>query len=178
MPTTPWLYPTSGSEVARGGSSSAWSNESYITADDTNYADWGQLIAGNPIYSNYLLASGFQASLYVPSASIIKGIEVDVSRYEGGTSDDVKDSILQLYSGGFIGNNKAEDPEWGTGMQVISYGSATDLWGATLTPAIVRAAGFGVGLSVQANGWYTPKAYVDYFRMRITWIPLAVLGMF
>ena len=179
MPTTSWLYPTSATTLARSGSSGSWSDVTNILADDTSYASLTHY-SFNPFYTPYLVAKGFEIADHVPLAAEILGIELDIARYEGQSNDNITDSELKLYNGGtLIGDNKGEAPEWSTGMQTISYGGAADLWGATLTPAIVRDANFGAALSIYASiNLTTCYAYVDFMRMRITWRPLVAFEAF
>lgn len=89
----------------------------------------------------------------VPSGATITGVQVGMTRTQSsGTS--------ALYSGNITLTGVACTPKsdtYGAGddwsqQGSIGYGSQADLWGATLTPAIVNSASFGVSLVAIATG--------------------------
>jgi len=81
----------------------------------------------------------------------------------------VDDEIyLQTAGGVTIGNNKADtSTAWSTTESYISYGDENDKWGATLTPAIVNATDFGVGVGCKINTSQSGRLYASNFSFNI-----------
>jgi hypothetical protein len=137
MPTTGNTFPGSGTTVDRAGST-AWTNPGNITSD--NAAD-----ATAAVPTDYLLASNFGFS--IPLTATILGVTVRVEASETGTG--TSNYVPQLMSDTtptLIGSAKTAVTVSGTTPTVAASGSATDLWGATLTPDIVNGSGFGVAI--------------------------------
>jgi hypothetical protein len=78
----------------------------------------------------------------VPGGSTIDGIEVLYTLTDSGGSAMRRLVESQLYSSGNIGTVKSPGSLWGN----TTLGGAADVWGATLTPAIVNSMAFGVRL--------------------------------
>lgn len=70
-----------------------------------------------------------------------------------GTHDEVV-SLLDA-AGAAQGTNKATATAWPTTEAAAVYGGAADLWGATLTPAIVNDADWGVAIAAYVNSGET-----------------------
>lgn len=81
----------------------------------------------------------------------------------------ITDSTIQLINdvSAAFGSNKSAGATWSTTEAYVSFGGAADLWGATITPAIVNSANFGAVLSgvVAAGG----TASVDHIRITVTY---------
>lgn len=78
----------------------------------------------------------------IPGGSTIDGVEVLYTLTDSGGSAPRRLVESQLYNGGNIGTVKSPGSLWVT----QTLGGATDIWGATLTPAIVNSMGFGIRL--------------------------------
>lgn len=84
----------------------------------------------------------------------------------------VYDNSVRLTNdaGNEIGNNNAIAPPqvlsnaWPDTDTYVSYAGLTDLWGATLTPAIVNDADFGLNFQVNAQD---AIAFIDHIRITI-----------
>jgi len=158
MPDTGATYPGTGANEDRADSP-AWSNPTNIERE-LLAATW----SGTDQPSDWLRGSDFGFS--VPTDAVIVGIKLDMSRTK--ISGAVSNSLLYLVdeNGTNIGGSKhATNQEW-VGAQEVSYGGASDLWGATLTPAIVNSSNFGARLSVVCAGasscsvtWYKITVY-------------------
>lgn len=156
-----------------GIGSSSWTNISNVSASDNSSA---YNVAVGPlgnVTSNYIWCTNFGFS--IPSGSTINGILVEV---EGSSSADnssyytVTNTIKLIKGGAITGNNKGDDStHWGTSDSYMSYGSSSDLWGATLSYTDVNASNFGVALAVRmfAYGKTNTFGYVDHIRMTITY---------
>lgn len=158
MPDTGATYPGLGSNEDRAGLP-AWSNPTNI--------EWELLAAtwsGTDQPSDWLRGSDFGFS--VPTDATIVGVKLDMYRLE--ISGSVLNLLLYLVDSDGVntGNSKHKTNEYWSGFQEVSYGGASDLWGATLTPAIVNSANFGARMSVGAIGasscsvtWYKITVY-------------------
>lgn len=121
-----------------------WSNPQNIQAE----ADFTFIIFPEATYGDWLRASQF--GFAIPSTANILGVKVEINR-RGGVADYLYDSSLRLVdaSGTNIGDDKASGSAWPTDPTTATYGSSTDLWGVTLTPAIVNDSDFGIRLSAR-----------------------------
>lgn len=131
------------------------SDDSYVTA----VLALGQV-------SQYLKATNFNFT--VPLDAIITGITVEVERSATALSA-VSDSSVRLVQGGVItGDNKAAGGTWPATDAYATYGSATDLWGLTLTPADVNASNFGV--VVNASAALAATLQIDHVRISVSYL--------
>jgi hypothetical protein len=107
----------------------------------------------------------------IPAGAVIDGIvlEVEKKRNAGG-SGIVEDNGLQIMKGGILtGPNKSQyGVDWPSTDTYVSYGSATDLWGTTWTPADINASNFGVSLaSISYVCGATITTRIDHVRMTV-----------
>lgn len=103
------------------------------------------------------------------SGSTIAGVKAEVLRehiFSGGGlgSGSVTDLTVKLLKASAItGSNKAATGFWpGNGAITKTYGSASDLWGATLAASDVNASGFGLRLQAtfgRSSGTHTARVY-------------------
>lgn len=154
--------PTTGNFIA--GANLDWTNPGNITnTADANYATAVFAGAGN--------TDNLQGSNYgfaIPTNAIVNGIEVSIRRMTGATNGgrQTKDNIVSLVKGGAVtGNNKATGTLYTTSFAVATYGSSTDTWGTTWTPADINATNFGAVFSANANNSLTVT--VDYIRITV-----------
>ena len=77
-----------------------------------------------------------------------------------------RDVQVRLFSAGSpVGNNLANTTvDWPTTDASVTYGGAGNLWGATLTPAIINNTNFGVGISVIGGN---AAMRIDHVTMRV-----------
>lgn len=138
-----------------GIGATAWTNPGNITANDNTTASCN---AGAS--SQYLVASNFGFS--IPAGSTINGITAIIEATEGSGGTENVNAQLQNESGTLFGSSKVVN--WsGAGLTQYTYGANNDLWGATITEAIVEDPDFGVRF------WYTTahNTTVDYVSMAI-----------
>lgn len=169
--------PTSQTQIKFGdgkdGETITWSpTTSGIQAEDGSYTtSEPPSTAGEATSALSLVGSIYGHA--VPESATILGVEVQVKRKSKNTNNDIEDFRVQLIRASTpVGNNKAINngtDKWPTVATVKSYGGKEDLWGTTLTPAQVNAAGanvFGVRFLVdRAEGWAVgDKAEVDSIR--------------
>lgn len=146
-----------------GIGATAWTTPGNVTADDAADATCN---AGAS--SQYLIARNYAFSA-IPDGAIIAGVlvRVEASEHSGGTESLL--AQLQDAGGALFGSSKSAANEGnisGTTKAVYTYGGTSDMWGATLTPAIVKDADFGVRF------WFTTAHDVrlDFVTMAIEYL--------
>lgn len=157
--SAPWtstgnIFPASGTNNA-GIGATAWTNPGNIVSDNNSTASCN---AGAS--SQYLVASNFTFEL--PSGAVVLGITARAGGTESSGGTESVNMQLQDESGALFGSSKSVT--WnGTSETVYTYGGASDLWGATITEAIVEDADFGVRL------WFTTahNITVDYITLAV-----------
>jgi hypothetical protein len=99
-----------------------------------------------------------------------------VTNITNGYTPALQDDTVQLLKAGAIPGsetNQASAAIWGLPDTAIAYGSTSDLWGTTWTPADVNAANFGLRFAAQNTGSSSSTATVDYISITVTYIPAA-----
>ena len=159
------------------GAGDAWGTPGNITANDASYATAGAQIGSGVTAALRADTFGFA----IPTTATIRGIVLDIIRQEfregggiegggGGDPGTVTDHTVQLLKAGVaVGANKAitgsDLGAWPVNTDgTISYGSPTDLWGTTWTPAEINAAGFGAFLRAT---WANGEARVNFMRLTV-----------
>lgn len=164
MSSTGNKFPTAGVNVDRAGNT-AWTNPGNVVSDNTT--DTTVVVP-----SDYLVTSSY--SLGVPTDAVILGVTVRVEASESGTGS--SNYIVQLHSDTtptLIGAAKSPVTVNGTTKVISTNGSESDLWSASLTPAIVNAAGFGCSI------WSTDTTNtlaIDYVTIAVEWAIPALVG--
>jgi hypothetical protein len=111
--------------------------------------------------SDYLKATNFGFS--IPDGATIDGILVEIE--DRTTSAGLENEIKIVKADGSIGAiNKSTGVLLPTGTEAyVSYGSSSDLWGETWTPADINDADFGAVFSFIGIG----TIYVDHIRITV-----------
>lgn len=147
-------FPTTGENNA-GIGVTAWTNPGNIASDNTADATCNAAAS-----SQYLI--GRNLGFILPASAQVKSITIraEVSEHSGGTEQ--LNAQLQNASGALFGSSKSVTIN-GTGKTVYTYGGAADLWGATITKAIVEDIDFGVRF------WFTTAhdIRIDYITIAI-----------
>jgi hypothetical protein len=105
-----------------------------------------ELIAIDAPYHDGLVVTNF--GLTVPDGATIAGIQFDVRRNADG-SEGIDSTVRVLQNGAPVGTDHAQMGAWPTTLTYVTYGGATDTWGAAWTAADVRATGFGISIAPQ-----------------------------
>lgn len=146
-----------------------WSNPSNASASDNSRAS--EVAPSATSNSHYLKATNFGFSV----SGTIDGVVVEIERScSAGAGNTVQDSVVKLVVGGsVVGTNKADTvTNWpATGSEAYkTYGSSSDLWGATIADTDVNASNFGVVISAH-NQVVSPKsitqAQIDHIRITV-----------
>lgn len=153
-----------------------WNNPSNIISNDDSFSTVS-LVTG--AFSDVLIGL-FSSSAFsnLPDNAIISGIiayigrkaSVDGRLYTGYAFGDYFPGIQLKYNNGNLGTPKGNgvDYRWGTSEFQEIHGSNSDLWGATITPSIIKSGSFGLSLfcsNIVTGG--TTIASVDYLALRI-----------
>src|SRR5262245_10412728 len=158
MASTGNKFPTVGANVDRAGNT-AWTNPGNVVSDNTTDATV-------VVPSDYLVTSSYDFSS-IPDDAVILGVTVRVEASESGGGD--SNYIPQLHSDTtptLIGSAKGAVTVSGTTKVISSNGGVADLWGATLTPAIVKSSGFGVSIWSADT---TNTLAIDFVTIAIEW---------
>lgn len=142
-----------------------WDNATNGSTSNNQYAS--TTITSSSDISNYLRATGF--GFAIPNNAVINGISVGIERKEkGDANSNIRDNSVRLVkSNAVVGDNKATNANWPSTDTVANYGSTSDLWGTTWTPAEVNSANFGVALSVGRTSNGDETALVDSFSISV-----------
>ena len=169
---TGWLSPGSGTSVSAGTGTRWWDYPSRITTDQGN-CTYANSATSDPAKSGgvtqYLRASNYGAN--VPTGATIVGLEVRIRRNYSGTATGPRDHLLRVFNGSsLVGDNKASSSNWNSGCTLVSYGSASDGWGASLTPSMVNNTNFGVYFQAKNySSAYVFTLYVDVIQIRVSY---------
>lgn len=146
-----------------------------LGADDGTEVSITTSAFDTPDISRVLIGRTFGFS--IPVTATINGIIVEINRRKSvGNASDFR---VQLARGAnnqtWVGDNKADTSlDWPSTLTRKTYGSSTDLWGTTWTPAQINndtfPTEFGVGLSVQADS-IDPDIFVDSLRVTVHYTP-------
>lgn len=126
------------------------------TSGDSSYYIFTALGAGTNTVSFRFRFS--VTSFTIPPTATIDGFQFRLVKKRGDTgSGSITESVIQLYDGtSTIGTNKALGTVYPTTDTLFTYGGSTDLWGATLTPALFNNPAFRLsftaGITVSSGG--------------------------
>jgi len=146
-----------------------WTNQQNATASDNVYATIG--ITSSSQTTPYHKTSGF--GFNVPADAVISGIEILFERGQTTANCfyDESASLMKDGSTPILSSNKASsNPKtyWPTTDSVITYGSPTDLWNQSWTPAEINSNGFGFGVYARKTCSGTMRyARIDYVGAKV-----------
>ena len=170
MASQTYLSQTVGNDTSIG--TLAWTSIDNIKVDDENIA----YIEPESSYlvTNYIKCTNF--GFTIPSTAQILGIKVTIraGSENVGVSNYVYTSSLKLVKGGTIQTtNLGDSVHWAdiadsASLQVIEYGSATEMWGDTsLTYTDINDSTFGVALSATGVTSTTIPSGVYYLKVTV-----------
>jgi len=171
MATTNPVLPASTATASESPwSDNNWSNASYVTADDTNYASVtaSQYDSGDQTY--VLKAYNFDFSS-IPNGSQILGVTCTIRSWYANGAGSL--DLVQLLNTSLakVGTNKAATPQaLTTSEATYTFGGSADLWGNALTPTWVKNSNFGVAVGCYANA-NDCDVFIDWIKLEITYRP-------
>ncbi len=144
----------------------AWRRVNGASSESGSTIEAAELTVVYQEYSDFLAVEGFGFS--VPDDAVIEGIEVEFLRAAGSPDLVTDHEIVLLRDGERSGMPLALEPAWGTELEWVKYGSATNLWGEDWTPRDVNATGFGAAISTDYLATAgNARAYVDHARITV-----------
>lgn len=157
------LYPATTADDSSIGTRT-WSSPNNAQADDSSYASASNLAAAAD--SHYLKCTNYSFS--IPSGATINGIVVEVKKGAAGVGDVVLDKAIRLVKGGTIQTtDKSSGSNWSDSSHVYAtYGSSSDLWGATWTDTDINASNFGAAIAATLSSSHA-TAEVDAVRITV-----------
>lgn len=161
------LTPTAAVDDARVGTV-AWIATGNAFTVDGSLARTASM--SGSVGTHWLRTSGYGASL--PARSIVRGFVVQLTR-KASFRDEIGDQAIALVKAGVPGAGKVAPGSWGTTLDTVSYGSATELWGATWTPADVNAGDFGAAVAARGLPAADETASVDAVTITVHYEPCA-----
>ncbi|WP_343531287.1 choice-of-anchor Q domain-containing protein [Pedobacter sp.] len=155
-----------------------WDNPGNALTDNNSYATMSNaamLISGTIRNSNFLAVKGL--GFNIPPNAEILGVEVEIRKFSSDNTGGnfTRDLDFRLLKNNQVtGTNHANTGvNWPTTETAFTYGTNTDLWGLTLTPADVNANDFGVAIAVtsRASGLLLPTviSYIDQVRIKVSY---------
>jgi MSHA biogenesis protein MshQ len=156
---------------ASGVGTLAWSAPGNAQLSDNTYATAVATSATGTQLTQYLKCTGFNFA--VPAGSVINGIKVELERKISSTSSTTgKDNVLSLINAqGAVGaSNRATTTVYTKTDESEEHGSASDLWGASWTPADINSGNFGVAYSgniTKTSTSSTRTISIDQIRVRV-----------
>ena len=144
-----------------------WTNLANIVSDDNSDANTEKVPSGFDSDEIHEHLRSRNYGFTIPAGETILGIEVQVEVWDANATLDMDDSDARLAKADVpVGADRSIAGVWPSTRTVRTYGSPTDLWGTTWTPAEVNAAGFGFALQPRAlSGGTGAIAQVDYHRI-------------
>ena len=153
-------------------------NRAWINPQNSQFRD-GLIATTNSVSpafsSHYLKVTDF--GFVIPPDAVITGIQVGILRRASDTLS-YRDEVVSLVKNGTVqGDNKADLvnfwPTTGLGfLDPVLYGSSTDLWGLSWTPADIAAADFGAILQVNDPlDNESGHAQVDVIQITVYYLP-------
>jgi hypothetical protein len=163
MATDGPLYTGTGANANDGGTT-AWATPTSVQGDTTGTAATFNT-ATTAGTSQRLRASNFGFS--IPTNATIDGITVEVEQVAANASRHRwrTDGANLLIGGTEAGSSLGDTSAISNSKGFKTFGSATELWGLTPTPAQVNATGFGFSMKIERYGTATTTSIS---RIRIT----------
>jgi hypothetical protein len=127
--------------------------------------------------TDYLQVKGF--GFNIPSAASICGIQATVVRSATNVdllfhTSSVKDIDVRLLKNGVLtGTSEANiSTEWPASDGSVTYGSNSDLWGASWNPSDINNSNFGFSISAKIHGTVSlfPAARINYISMTVSYL--------
>lgn len=160
MPSQGPQSPTAAAEDTTVGTE-VWNDPTFVFSSNNIRAVSGGLSVGE--ISRYLTASGF--GFTIPSRATIDGIECTCERQADFANDN---SVKILKAGVVTGSEKSTGATWVAGTDTVAtFGSSTDLWGTTWTPADINNSGFGFAVSAIGIAGGPAAARIDHMTVTV-----------
>lgn len=126
------------------GTGTTWVNPSNVTVSGSSYATY-PVNRPNVVTTSYVNGTVFGFS--IPAGATIKGLVASFSRRQSLNNG----SVLNTDNVVLGSASKFGVGTWTNVPVTETYGSPTDLWGTTWTPAQINASSFGLSVQVDID---------------------------
>ncbi len=170
MADTGWINFSSAADDATVGSAAWTAPTNALASDDARATAGGTNGGGTPVTINSHYLKLTDTASLVPGGSTILGVEIQVERRTNNAGGKTQ-AIKLVKNGAISGTAKGPGAGWTSSDATETWGSASDLWGLTLTADDVNAANFGVVLQSEitlAPGT-SGGTEIDHIQVRITY---------
>ncbi|HVZ58092.1 MAG TPA: hypothetical protein VG870_15655 [Chitinophagaceae bacterium] len=160
------------------GSSKNWSNPGNVAASDNVYATFGNLSNTIGAYTNYLVVTNFGFS--IPAGTTVTGIYVEIERSDPNFR--TADYSIRIIKKGTISTltDRSTGTNYPPSDSYQGFGSSSDLWAETWSPADINDPGFGVAVAAQRNNTGgTTAGRIDHIRITVAYnfnLPVRLLS--
>ncbi len=176
MAVTSWRVPGAATNYGYAGSNGWGGSVSAIqTSNDVSMSATNSTKSASS--SQHLRVTSFGFSAELPSNAVILGVEMTIE-CRSSTAGTTDNTIMLVYgsagsSADHISSNKAF-ASWGTNTPdpIYTYGGSADVWGATLTAAIINDTSFGA--TILLNQGASAQTWIDQIRMRVYYTQLSI----
>jgi len=149
------MPPDSAQNLSLTGSTDSWIITNPLGHTGSAFTNTPTIVCIDCI-SDYLYLFDFGFS--IPATASITGVEVLYERGGCNGGSYVQDTTRLAHNSAIIGSSYFTDSVPATNL-TSTYGSSSDLWGATLTPAMVNSTSFGTMMNQQSFGICTFGAF-------------------
>lgn len=158
-------YPTTTTTTNGSGISGQWANPANIFADDGSNASAAFLGPPNGTVDLQGATFGFN----IPPNAVIDGIKMEIEVPSSNRWSEANGTVM-LQKGGVLVPGSNQAGLGSSSSNIWTYGSATNLWNTTWTPAEINAAGFGaIFAAVYSSSGNDFTIAVDYIRITVYW---------
>ena len=113
---------------------------------------------------DFLRTTGYGFS--IPPTAIIQGIVVEVEGYFSSAPASPTMLVNLVKNGAEVGQQKTNGTDQ-INETYVTFGTFTDLWSTTFTPAEVNASNFGASVRAYTSGGSSIFFYVDHVRISV-----------
>lgn len=147
--------------AVNSGAGTSWTNPTNALTSNDSYATAAHIGLDT---SRNLQLTGF--GFAIPGGATILGIAATVERKSNQSGQTTTSAVQLLKAGVAAGSAKGPGSTWTTSDAAETWGTNSDLWGTTWTPAEVNAADFGVQLKT-VDGGGAATASVDVVTLTV-----------
>lgn len=152
------------STITQSGSGSSWSNLSKLTIKDSDPTE--AVLSARNSTTKSINCSDF--GFNIPSGAVINGVSLTITKRSTGLGLGEDDHVQLLNTGIAVGDDKATIALWPFSYTDYTYGSSSDNWGLSLSPAMINDNDFGATFSVKIYSLWT-TVQIDYIEMTVTY---------
>jgi hypothetical protein len=147
---------------------SSWTNPGNASVADNSFTSTYVM---NKRHSDLLVATNWGFSVgsganQIPSNAVINGFLVEIKMK--GSNNSLRDYIIRLRKNSSTSSSNLArvNSAWPQTLSYVKFGSSTNMWGLTWTPAEIAASTFGV--EIAAQGRTNPgSAMIDHIKITV-----------